>query len=369
MSVVIATHGDGRCLPELLGDLLRLDPPPRQIIVVADKPTPRLLARLPRSPRVELVVRGERLGKVSALNHAIGLADGEAILFLDDDVRVADRALIARVAEALKTSDIADIGKLVEGEGLLAGLVYVEYLGLNLASMILARIAQRSPAVNGAAFAATRSLVERLGGFRPVLYEDLDFATRAFLQGARYSYVHTSRVTNMPPRTWREWLRQRRRWSIGAALWLREYLRPLLAAIRDMPHAAAAALVVALPSLVSTAVVFLYEATPANKLAYLVLLLASSMLSQLLPVASLLSVNLHLALAARLMVLLAMLAALSAPYAAAARLLGVKARAALYPIYLLVYQPLWFTVLLGGMVRVYLLGREEAEDWVVPREG
>lgn len=369
MSVVIATHGDGRCLPDLLGDLLRLDPPPSQIIVVADNPSPRLLDRVPRSPRIELIVREERLGKVSALNHAIGLAGGDILLFLDDDVRVPDRALLARIADALRGSDIADIKKVIDGKGLLAGLVYIEYLGLNLASMMLAKLAHRSPMVNGAAFAATRSLVERLGGFNPVLYEDLDLATRAFLQGARYTFINDTYVANKPPSSWREWLRQRKRWSIGAALWLRDYLRPLLAALKDMPHVAAAALVVALPSIVSTAIVFLYEATPVAKLAYLVLLLASSILSQLLPVASLISVNLHLALAARLIVLVSMLAALSLPYLAASRLLHVKSRALLYPVYLLVYQPLWFTVLLGGMARVYLLGREDVEDWVVPPGG
>lgn len=366
--MAIASHGEGRNLPRLVEELLSLSPPPSQVIVVVDAPAPGLLERIPRAPAVKVVARPERLGKVSALNTALSLADGDIVLFLDDDVSVPDSRFIASLTEEMRGSDIAEIKKVVTGKGLLASLVYLEYLGLNMAALILSRLAGRSPMVNGAAFAATRSLLEELGGFRPVLYEDLDLATRAFLAGARYRYVGSTYVLNDPPRSWGEWLKQRKRWSVGAALWLREYMRPLLRGLARMKLTAAAALLVALPSIVSTAVVFVSSRAYAVKLAYLALLLASTMAAQLLPVASLFSVNLHLVLLARLVTLGIMLAVLSVPYLVAARMLRVESKLPLYPIYFLVYQPLWFTVLIAGMARVYLLGRDEVEDWVVSAE-
>jgi len=368
VSVIVTSHGRGRLLPRLLEALLSQKPQPLEIIVVVDEPAPGLLESLPESERIRLIVRPKRMGKVSALNEALSVSHGTAIVFLDDDVEVRDPGFIGKVAAALEEADIVDIKKVVAGRGLLSGLVYVEYLGFNLASMLLARVAGRSPAVNGAAFAARRRLVEALGGFSPVVYEDLDFATRAFLLGARYGYLGETCVLNQAPGSWREWYRQRKRWGLGAALWIRDYFRPLLHAFLEFPHVAAASLVTALPSLATTVLVMLVDKGYAVKLAYLALLLASTTMTQLLPVASLISINLHVAaLAARAALLAAITALLSIPYLVAARVLGVKSRMLLYPVYFFVYQPLWFTMLLGGMFRAYLLGVEEAEDWVVPR--
>ncbi len=92
VSVLIITHGRLDCLKACLESLARCGPPrPREILVVADGPQPAVRAWLKEvSRRLALLRWAEtsRPGKGRARNAGVGLALGEFVCFLDDDVTV-----------------------------------------------------------------------------------------------------------------------------------------------------------------------------------------------------------------------------------------------------------------------------------------
>ena len=98
---------------------------------------------------------------------------------------------------------------------------------------------------------------------------------------------------------------------------------------------------------------------------YLFFLALSSLVGQFIPVASVLSVNLHFMFFSHILNLLLILSVFSLIYYLASKKVGLKSKSYLYPLYFLVYQPLWLTIILAGFIRVYILKKKDVEDWVV----
>jgi len=121
-------------------------------------------------------------------------------------------------------------------------------------------------------------------------------------------------------------------------------------------------LLISLPSLVSTLLPFLLYNHTFAKTLYLALLSLSSVTAQFIPLAAILSINLQIVY---IIPLLAVLLAFSSWHFIASRYVGMKSYLYLYPLYFLVYQPLWFTILLAGFIRVLVMGNRSIEDWVV----
>lgn len=368
LSIVIPSYKGGSRLLRLVESLLRCEGELADLVIVVDEPeegTVEELSRLCAKRRCKLVVRRSRSGKVSALNEALALVNGNVVLFLDDDVVVEDPLFLKKVVKEMEDCDIADIKKVVVGKGLLAGLVYMEYAGYNFASKLMAKLSGRTIAINGAAFAAKREALQALGGFRRRYSEDFDFALRAFLLGLRFKYIDSTYVLNYAPSSWGRWMKQRKRWATALALWLRENWRVLLSAVRRMPHVLIPGLVVSLPSLLTTGLALALYNLAYAKAAYAILVPLASLLREAIPFAVFFTVTLHVAYATTTLALALMVMALGLLHVAVSRYVRMKSRALLLPIYLLFYQPLWLTVLLAGLIRVLLLGDEKVDDWVV----
>lgn len=365
VSIVIPSYGRGRALVRLVRQLATDRYRDKEIIVVLDMPDPSVIEELENCNSCRVIVNTSRKGKVNALNTALKHASGELLIFMDDDVEIEDEEFVEKVIRNMADCDIGDIKKVIKGRGLLGNLVYIEYMTLNFASKLFHKWAKRSVAVNGAAFAMWRKALREIGAFRPVISEDLDLSIRAFLAGHRFCYIDDTYVWNHAPEGWRQWLKQRKRWAIGLALWLREYVSPLLRALKRMPHIIIPSLILVLPSILTTMLIFLLKDNVYAKSLYLLLLTLSSMVGQFLPIASLVSVNLHFLFFSQVINILVVFSVLSILYVIAAYSVKMKSKFYLYPVYFLVYQPLWLTILLAGFIRVYLLKKEDVEDWVV----
>ena len=368
ISVVIPSYRGGGGLVELVRDVLRCNEPPHEVVVVVDDPDPAALEELSRldgNGRLKLLVRGERRGKVSALNEAARAARGDVLVFLDDDVRVPDAKFFDKICEAMRSCDILDIKKVIVGRGLLSKLVYIEYTSYNFVSKLMARIAGRTIGINGAAFAVRREAFELVGGFRACVAEDLDFALRSFFRGLRFGYLDSTYVLNFAPRGWRHWFKQRKRWAVGLALWLRDNYRALLRAIKEVPHVVVPALILLMPSLLTLTVALALPGPLYYKATYVALLSLATALREALPVSAVLSATLLIKYTVATILLAVLTVAVGALQLAMAKLTGMKAHVHLIPAYLLLYQPVWLTILIAGMVRVYIFGSERVEDWVV----
>lgn len=223
--------------PKRVADIVRAlaaeSRPGTSIMVVVDgESTDSIAAALQgirQLPAVTIIEGEPHLGKAEALNRAISRADGEGLLFIDNDIEVpAGGRLLAQTEAMLAERDIAELPKVGRGRGPVAAMGRYEFLSNIIATEYLARKAGRMPSINGAAFAVRRRLFEELGGFNAIVNEDMDFAARAFLAGARFGFDPAMTVGNAVPETVEDWLRQRKRWSINSALWSATYVEKVI---------------------------------------------------------------------------------------------------------------------------------------------
>lgn len=117
ISVAIPTYNRGAIAADAIDRLLRLTPPPAEILLVDQTPrhSAEVEARL-SAFAARNVIRWVRLGQPSiprAMNEALRLATGDLVLFLDDDVvPVAD--LLAAHANAYSAGIWAVAGQVLE---------------------------------------------------------------------------------------------------------------------------------------------------------------------------------------------------------------------------------------------------------------
>ena len=119
VSVVIPTYRRERPLCQTLGDVLDLAWSDYEVIVVDqterhDGETERFLDTV----RDRIVyLRHDRPSVVAAANHALHAARGEVVLFLDDDVRLPDRGLIANHLDNYGDATIGGVaGRVLDAE-------------------------------------------------------------------------------------------------------------------------------------------------------------------------------------------------------------------------------------------------------------
>jgi cellulose synthase/poly-beta-1,6-N-acetylglucosamine synthase-like glycosyltransferase len=212
----------------------------KEIFVTVDEPSPAFAQRLAKINRegVKIIVNRERTGKANACNETVKLSSGGILLFLDADVSLsADPDYLRKVIMEMQQTDILDIKKEVtKDKTFLSKMAYYEYLTFNMSAWLSSHFMKKCPAVNGAAFAIKREMFDKVHGFRKVVAEDIDLATRAFLAEGRFAYTQDVEVKNVVYNDWHKWYTQRRRWSIGQALWVLDWYKDLLRKFAKKPQ-------------------------------------------------------------------------------------------------------------------------------------
>jgi biofilm PGA synthesis N-glycosyltransferase PgaC len=337
----------------------------KEVFVTVDAPTETFEQKLESLKRenVTFITNKERKGKSNALNSTVGLSSGKVLLFLDADVCITDDPdYLRKIVMQMQHTDVLDIKKRVtKDKSFLSKMAYYEYLTFNISSWLASRYMHRCPAVNGAAFAIRRETFDKVHGFRKVVAEDIDIATRAFLDDSNFAYSHEVEVQNVVHGNWRKWFTQRRRWAIGQALWLKDWNRPLMKRFVTKPQ-------VFLPSLFflypSVAVFFLSAVVPSIW-----------MYNSLLVFSLFLSVKFNIALPIFLVslgtadVLKVLLISLSgfgittAVFYGFGRKLGFREiRLHELFVYYFFYSSVWMAIIIIGHIQV-LFGKNAGPDW------
>lgn len=362
VSIIIPIYRRGPSLAELLDDVFNDEYPDKEVIVAADCPDgeTRELLRAAEARGAKVLLSEKRRGKARALNAALEASTGDILIFLDADVTLGgQRDFIESVLEDMGGADLADICKEVELSSLLSRMAYYEYLAMAGANFIASKAARSTVGVNGAAFAARREAIEYLGGFRRVLYEDLDLATRACDLGLKFTFVTKARVKVHVPGGLKQWLKQRWRWSIGAASWLKDSFGRIYKATASKPHVFVSGLFLILPALalpVSGAIaswVFPHYAHVALSLLYL---LAFKFLPPLQFSLTLLSLS---------TAALGTFTAFAAVYFLLAKLLRFRFSLPEFAVYYFVYSPFWVLMLIAGLIIMAVAPSRVKVDWKV----
>jgi len=367
VSIIIPSYGGGRRLLQLVDYIIKDNHDEKEVIVVIDQPRPEVVKELRKKP-VKLILRDERGGKVTALNEALKQATGDIFVFLDDDVVPNGNGFIEGIVEKMNGYHIAEIRKVIIGKSLLARMVHYDYVGYNYGNYLFWKHLKRCVGFNGAAFALTREGVKHVGSFKPAVAEDLEFGLRTFLAGLDFRYIITPYVYNDPPSSWRDWFRQRVRWAIGAALWVKGYWRVLARLIMQNLIFAMLILLFLLPSLVTLSAALLANTSLMDKIALLVLLSISSFHPSFIPIAAAISYKLLYALIKAGIISVISYFAYSIFYYHAAKRVKLHFNPLDFAVYFFVYSPLWFLMLISGFIRVFVFRRTTVSDWVVPEE-
>ena len=364
ISIFIPVYKESDQIESMLGQLVGQNVT-KEIFITVDQPTQEFSKKISslNLVGVKFNINKERVGKANALNSIVKFSTGKVLLFLDSDVGIPnDPDYLRKIVMDMQNTDVLDIKKrVIKDKSFLSKMAYYEYLTFNISAWIASRFMHKCPAVNGAAFAMKRETFEKIGGFRKVVAEDIDIATRAFLENSSFAYTHTVEVQNIVHSGWGKWFTQRRRWAIGQALWLKDWYKQLASRFVKKPQ-------VFLPSLFflypSAAVFFLSALIPSlwfynSMLVFSIFLTVKFSIA--LPV-----FLLSLATADVLKILLISLsgfAITASVFYGFSRKLGfgeVKLHELF--VYYFFYSSMWMFIIIGGHLQV-LFGKKAGPDW------
>ncbi len=364
ISVFIPIYKESSQLADMLSNLNAQDVS-KEIFVTADEPTEEFKQQIKslQADNIKFILNKERMGKANALNSTVKLSTGKALLFLDSDVQISDIDFLKKIVMELQRADVVDIKKKVsKGKSFLSKMAYYEYFTFNISAWLASHFMHKCPAVNGAAFAIKREMFEKIGGFHKVIAEDIDIATRAFLQDSKFAYTTGVEVQNVVYGEWGKWFKQRRRWAIGQAQWLVNWYKDLARKFIKKPQVFLPSLFFLYPSI---AVFFLSAVVPSMWM-YNSLLVFSLFLSVkfniLLPV---FLVSLGTAdILKILLISMSGFAITASVFYGFSRKLGFK-EIKLHElfVYYFFYSTVWLVIVVIGHIQVIALGKKAAPDW------
>ena len=364
VSIFIPVYRESHQLASMLEEL-RSQNVSKEIFVTVDQPTDDFCEKIGQleNENVQFIVNKERIGKTNALNSTVKLSTGKVLLFLDSDVGIPnDPDYLRKIIMEMQHTDILDIKKkVIKDKSFLSKMAYYEYLTFNISSWLASRYMKKCPAVNGAAFAIKREMFEKVDGFRKVVAEDIDLATRAFLVDSSFAYSIDVEVKNEVHANWRKWLTQRRRWSIGQALWLKDWYKELAIRFIKKPQIFLPSLFFLYPSVV----VFLLSAVVPSLWMYNSLLVVSLFFSVKFNIALPLFL-MSLATADVLKILIISMAGFAftaAVFYGFSRKLRFQIKLHELFIYYFFYSSIWMVIIVVGHIQVLVLGKRAAPDW------
>jgi poly-beta-1,6-N-acetyl-D-glucosamine synthase len=365
ISVFIPVYKESNQLSGMLTELVSQSVS-KEIFVTVDEPTEEFSEKINQiqNEQIKFFVNKERKGKANVLNEATKLASGKVLLFLDSDVQVgSDPDFLKKIIMEMQMTDVLDIKKEVsKGKSFLSRMAYYEYFTFNVSAWLSSRYMNKCPCVNGAAFAIKREIFEKVGGFHKVVAEDIDLATRVFLQDGRFAYTADVEVKNVVYSDWSRWFKQRRRWAIGQGLWTVDWYRELIRKFIKKPQ-------VFLPSLFflyPTIAIFLVSALMPSAWMYNSLLVFSLFLSVkfniMLPIflVSLGTAN----LLKILIIMFSGFALTAATFYGLSRKIGFR-EMKLHElfVYYFFYSNLYIAIQVIGFVQVIALGKKSGPGW------
>jgi cellulose synthase/poly-beta-1,6-N-acetylglucosamine synthase-like glycosyltransferase len=262
ISVVVPVYRAPKGMDDIINKILASNYENKEIIIVVDGDlTPEISEAIePFKGKISIKYSGKHLGKARALNQAVRSLSTDIILFLDNDILLPDNPLFLSILSTeMKTNDIVEMPKDVIAESLFSAMISYEYLSIAMACLTFSIFAKKSPSIIGAAFAVKKELFDRLGGFKYVIDEDIDFGARAFRMHARYSYCLDLKVKVTMPNTFPDWLKQRKRWTLNNVLWFKDNFLYLFLRVFKQPSLFITLIIIILPTAISSLLLIIFN--------------------------------------------------------------------------------------------------------------
>ncbi|MCW4047922.1 MAG: glycosyltransferase family 2 protein [Candidatus Bathyarchaeota archaeon] len=364
ISIFVPVYKESDQLPNMLTKLASQDVS-KEIFVTVDEPTERFLEKIKQPINgVQFIINRQRIGKANALNNSVTLSTGKVLLFLDADIQVPDDPdFLKKIVMEMQHTDILDIKKRVIGtNSFLSKMAYYEYFTFNVSAWLASKYLRKCPAVNGAAFAIKRETFDSVGGFRKVVAEDIDIATRAFMNNHSFAYTTTVEVENVVYSNWRSWFKQRKRWGVGQALWLKEWYKALAKKCLRKPQIFLPGLFFLYPSLAVFFVSMMVPSTWMRDSLFVFSLFLSVKFNIALPV---FLVSIFTAdLLKTLIISLGSFAITATTFYILSKKLGFEIKLHELFVYYFFYSILWIAIIIMGYIQVIAFRKKTAPDWI-----
>ena len=365
VSIIIPVYKSGKVVEAV--KKLQEDPyPNKEFIIYVNSPEESFLEelnKLKNFPNVKIIVKKEREGKVIAVNKAAKLATGNIFIFLDADA-IPEKFNIEEVVKACREYDLVEFSKTEVPKSLIGKLIHIEYFGyFGILQRVSSKI-KKSIALNGAGFAVRREIWEKLNGYRKVILEDMDFATRLYLIGGKYHFLDNIviKVESVPD--WKKWFDQRKRWAYGGVEWFFTYPKTILFFFIRYPLWLLAYIIFLNPAILLYFLLFLLPHDWLYNIALSVLIILSTKFSPLL--FFILPLTLIETIIKGFLLFVGTVLMFLVLYEIAYRIVWKKFVNPLWILgYVLIYSPLWLLIIISMILHYIIFEKPPKMDWKI----
>ncbi|MEM2098247.1 MAG: glycosyltransferase [Candidatus Bathyarchaeia archaeon] len=226
VSIVIPAHNEEKVIQRSIESALDTDYPNKEIVVVDDGSTDRtyqLAYPYAEKGLIKLLHNKVASGsKSGALNLGLMFATGDIIVTVDADTILEHRAIKEAVKPLFnpRISAVSGNVRVLRGEhgndNLLVKLQAYEYLLSLELGRRLNSIFRTLLMISGAFGVFWKKYVESLGRYdKDTMTEDFDVTIKMRKLGNRLFFAEKALAWTFVPERWRDWRRQRLRWTIG----------------------------------------------------------------------------------------------------------------------------------------------------------
>lgn len=254
VSIIIPAHNEQESIVKTVEAVLESNYSNLEVVVVDDGSTDQTYIRAkPFEDKglIKLVHRDKASGsKAGAINYGLYFAKGEIVAVIDADTLIERNAisLIIKQFSLPKVVAVSGNVRILSGDGgvdnLLSKLQKYEYLiSLEMGRRYHA-LMNMLIIISGALGAFRRDASNSIGLFdTDTITEDFDITVKIRKYGGNITFAEKAVSWTYCPSSWRSWIRQRVRWSVGQISVLRKhadifrknhYKFPLVMAMYDM---------------------------------------------------------------------------------------------------------------------------------------
>lgn len=222
ISLIIPAHNEEKVIDRSIESAKETDYPNKEIIVVDDGSTDKtyqLALEHAQKGEIKLLHRDVASGsKTGALNYGLVFASGEVVVTVDADT-ILERDALKEVVKPLSDPKVSAVSGNVR---VLSGEKGGKNLLVKLQALRISVIAGTLLIISGAFGAFWKRNINSLGRYdKDTITEDFDVTIKMRKLGKRLAFSEKAIAWTFVPETWRDWIRQRLRWTRGQAetLW------------------------------------------------------------------------------------------------------------------------------------------------------